>query len=267
MANMTLEEALGISALADEGESIHVDINTRQVTVPSGELLFGVESDENVEIKHIVIDGRYIDGTDLSEFVFRVNYQNANGDKSTYLVRDITTGEDSIEFDWVVSREVTSHAGTISFIVCAYTLKGDRSIDQEWNSTLGSGNVLNGLEVGVADIGDYIVDELKNILYEVIANADQAKEFADTAAGYAGAAKTAASTATSARDDAQAAQKAASDSAAEANTSQGNAKGYADQAKEFADTAAGYAGAATFSIGYDSSGMLTLFMNNPEGKE
>lgn len=61
------------------------------------------------------------------------------------------------------------------------------------------------------------------------------------------AANTAAATATEARNAAQAAQQTAADLTA--------------QAKAAADTAAGYAGAATFAIGYDSDGMLTLFMD------
>lgn len=71
-----------------------------------------------------------------------------------------------------------------------------------------------------------------------------------------------AATATTARDDAQAAQKAAADSASEAKAAQQTAADLAAQAKASADAAAGYAGAATFAIGYDSDGMLTLFMDN-----
>lgn len=75
------------------------------------------------------------------------------------------------------------------------------------------------------------------------------------------ATNTAAATATAARDAAQAAQAAAADSATAAKTAQQTAADLATQAKASADTAAGYAGAATFAIGYDSDGMLTLFMD------
>lgn len=72
----------------------------------------------------------------------------------------------------------------------------------------------------------------------------------------------AAETATGARDDAQAAQKNAADSAAAAAQDRQTAKTLADQAKAFADTAAGYAAAATYSIGYDSAGLPTLFLDD-----
>lgn len=75
------------------------------------------------------------------------------------------------------------------------------------------------------------------------------------------ATNTAAATATGARDAAQAAQKAAANSATEAEAAQQTAADLTAQAKAAADTAAGYAGAATFAIGYDSDGMLTLFMD------
>ena len=77
-----------------------------------------------------------------------------------------------------------------------------------------------------------------------------------------GAVDTAAATTTKARDDAQAAQKAAADSASEALASQNAAAALAEQAKNAATQAQGYAGAATFAIGYDADGLLTLYMDN-----
>ena len=76
------------------------------------------------------------------------------------------------------------------------------------------------------------------------------------------ATNTAAATATAARDAAQAAQKAAADSASEALASQNSAAALAEQAKNAATQAQGYAGAATFAIGYDADGLLTLYMDN-----
>ena len=76
------------------------------------------------------------------------------------------------------------------------------------------------------------------------------------------ATNTATATATAARDAAQAAQKAAADSASEALASQNSAAALAEQAKNAATQAQGYAGAATFAIGYDADGLLTLYMDN-----
>lgn len=177
----SLDEALGMSLADEADESIHVGIDTRQVTIPESQQVFGVESDEDVEVKHIVIDGRYADGTDLSTFTFRVNYQNANGDKGTYLATELKVNDDSIEFDWVIGRQVVAYKGTIAFIVCAYTIDSSSVIQNEWNSTLGKGIVLEGLEVSEFDFGDDIVRQLASILSDVNAAQASAKASADEA--------------------------------------------------------------------------------------
>ena len=178
---LSLDEALGMSLVDEADESIHVGIDTRQVTIPESQQVFGVESDEDVEVKHIVIDGRYNDGTDLSTFTFRVNYQNANGDKGTYLATELKVNDDSIEFDWVIGRQVVAYKGTIAFIVCAYTIDSSSVIQNEWNSTLGKGTVLEGLEVSEFDFGDDIVRQLASILSDVNAAQASAKASADEA--------------------------------------------------------------------------------------
>lgn len=178
---LSLDEALGMSLVDEADESIHVDIDTRQVMIPESQQVFGVESDEDVEVKHIVIDGRYNDGTDLSTFTFRVNYQNANGDKGTYLATELKVNDDSIEFDWVIGRQVVAYKGTIAFIVCAYTIDSSSVIQNEWNSTLGKGTVLEGLEVSEFDFGDDIVRQLASILSDVNTAQASAKASADEA--------------------------------------------------------------------------------------
>ena len=178
---LSLDEALGMSLVDEADESIHVDIDTRYVTIPESQQVFGVESDEDVEVKHIVIDGRYNDGTDLSTFTFRVNYQNANGDKGTYLATELKVNDDSIEFDWVIGRQVVAYKGTIAFIVCAYTIDSSSVIQNEWNSTLGKGTTLEGLEVSEFDFGDDIVRQLASILSDVNAAQASAKASADEA--------------------------------------------------------------------------------------
>ena len=76
MGDYTLEQALAMASESADNTSddaIHVNIDTREVTVPQSQQLFGVESDADVEVKHIVIDGRYADGNrDLSQLAWRV---------------------------------------------------------------------------------------------------------------------------------------------------------------------------------------------------
>lgn len=180
---LSLDEALGVAALDESDKSIHIDLATRQVVIPESEKLFGVESDDAVEVKHIVIDGRYTDaGKDISELSWRVNFRNANGDKNVFPVTKVTAGDDSVEFDWVIRRSVVAYKGSIDFVVCAFGKDSDGKLTPEWNSTLGHGDVLEGLEVDAEDIGgDEILDELKSLQVDMKALSDSAAKSASDA--------------------------------------------------------------------------------------
>ena len=166
---LSLDEALGMSLADEADESIHVDVNTRQITIPESQKLFGVESDADVEVKHIVIDGRYADDNrDLSKLTWRVIYRNANKDTSYYLIPSVVANENSIEMDWLIKRSVVAYKGTVDFILCAFATTSSGEVTPEWNSTLGQGIVLEGLETSAIDINKEVVDELAKILYETI---------------------------------------------------------------------------------------------------
>lgn len=176
---LSLDEALGMSLADEADESIHVDVNTRQITIPESQKLFGVESDADVEVKHIVIDGRYADGNrDLSKLAWRVIYRNANKETSYYLIPSVVANENSIEMDWLIKRSVVAYKGTVDFILCAFATTSSGEVTPEWNSTLGQGMVLEGLETSAIDIGKESVDELSKILYETIAARDAAAKSA-----------------------------------------------------------------------------------------
>lgn len=185
MGDYTLEQALAMaseSAGNVSDDAIHVNIDTREVTVPESQKLFGVESDDSVEIKHIVIDGRYADGNrDLSKLTWRVIYRNAHKDSSYYLIPSIVVNENSIEMDWLIKRSVVVFKGTIDFIVCGFATDSTGATTPEWNSTLGQGYALEGLEVSAIDIGKESVDELAKILNKTIAARDIAKAASDEA--------------------------------------------------------------------------------------
>lgn len=172
---LSLDEALGMSLADEVDESIHVDVNTRQITIPESQKLFGVESDADVEVKHIVIDGRYAYGNrDLSKLAWRVIYRNANKETSYYLIPSVVANANSIEMDWLIKRSVVAYKGTVDFILCAFATTSSGEVTPEWNSTLGQGIVLEGLETSAIDIGKESVDELSKILYETITARDAA---------------------------------------------------------------------------------------------
>lgn len=159
MADYTLEQALRMSRSTVESQettsTILVDVDTREITIPEGELLFGVEDDEKVEIKHIKLNKRYIDGNvDLSQFQFRISYENANGDRNYDIVTNVSVSESAIEFDWLLGRSATLYNGTTSFIVCAVTVNASTGkVTNEWNSAIGKGDVKRGIKATVESIG------------------------------------------------------------------------------------------------------------------
>lgn len=225
---ISLDEALGMSLADEADESIHVDVNTRQITIPESQKLFGVESDADVEVKHIVIDGRYADGNrDLSKLAWRVVYRNAKKRSGYYLIPSVVANKNSIEMDWLIKRSVVAYKGTVDFILCAFATTSSGEVTPEWNSTLGQGIVLKGLETSAIDIGKESVDELSKILYETITAKDVAVSAASNATANAenaaGSKAAAASSASAAAESEQAAaeSKVAAQEAAERATQAG----------------------------------------------
>ena len=264
---LSLDEALGMSLADEADESIHVDVNTRQITIPESQQLFGVESDADVEVKHIVIDGRYADGNrDLSKLAWRVVYRNAKKQTSYYLIPSVVANKNSIEMDWLIKRSVVAYKGTVDFILCAFATTSSGEVTPEWNSTLGQGIVLKGLETSAIDIAKESVDELSKILYETITARDAAASAASDAQGYmqaasgaATAANASAENAAASADKAKASETSAAESASNAAASAENAEGSkaaaassaaaaASDAKTASDAAAGATDAKTTAV-------------------
>lgn len=250
---LSLDEALGMSLADETDDSIHVDVNTRQITIPESQRLFGVESDADVEVKHIVIDGRYADGNkDLSELAWRVIYRNANKDTSYYLIPSVVTNANSIEMDWLIKRSVVAYKGTVDFILCAFATTSSGEVTPEWNSTLGQGIVLEGLETSAIDINKEVVDELAKILYETIKSRDAASSSATDATKSKRAAAASERNAEASEIAAKASETAAAESAKEARSwavgdtasrpgeGMDNAKYYATLAQQITQGAVGF---------------------------
>lgn len=242
---ISLDEALGMSLADEADESIHVDVNTRQITIPESQKLFGVESDADVEVKHIVIDGRYADGNrDLSKLAWRVVYRNAKKGSGYYLIPSVVANKNSIEMDWLIKRSVVACKGTVDFILCAFATTSSGEVTPEWNSTLGQGIVLKGLETSAIDIGKESVDELSKILYETITAKDAAAKSASDAQGYMQTASAAATDANASAENAAVSKAAAENSASDAAGSEqaaAESKAAAQEAATEAERSAGIA--------------------------
>lgn len=165
---MTLEEALEASGAEPVNDIFLINPETRTITVPESEKIFGVANDGNAERKHFKCPKIVGDNIDLSTMHLYVNYQNANGQKYPYLVEDVQTDGDYITFSWLIGPDVVEYKGQIKFIVCAK--KGDGTIP-EWNTTLAEGTVLEGLEAT-----DEVVARNPDIIEQILTRLDSVTE-------------------------------------------------------------------------------------------
>ena len=165
---MTTEEALAAAVVEPVNNIFEIDPETRVITVPASEKLFGVANDGNSERKHFRCPKIVGDNIDLSTMHLYINYQNANGQKYPYLVEDIRTDGDYITFSWLIGPDVVAYKGQIKFIVCAK--KGDGTIP-EWNTTLAEGTVLEGLETT-----DEVVERNPDIIEQILTRLDSVTE-------------------------------------------------------------------------------------------
>lgn len=167
---MTAEELLAqmeseIMPLSVESpDKCVIDPESREIVIPETYQILGVESDEKVERIEFECPKIVGDNIDLSKLQIRINYQNANGDKDQYIVEDVETNGDNIEFSWLLSRKVTQYRGTVQFIVCAVKVIDDATITNEWNTTLAQAEVLQGLEVDTPEPSEEQSDVIAQLI-------------------------------------------------------------------------------------------------------
>lgn len=139
-----------------------IDSNLRTINIPVTVKNIGVESDDDVKRLEFTMPKKYGE-FDLSQFRIRINYMNANGDKSIYLVEDKKVSGDNITFSWLIGRDVTKYKGQVNFIVCLKLSDAKGKILKELNTTLCRLEVLEGLEV-VPVIDEKTTDIIEQLL-------------------------------------------------------------------------------------------------------
>lgn len=268
-------------------ELITIDVLTRAITIPTGQELFGVAGDKNVETKHIRINGHVTaSGLDLSQnFVWRVVGNNGGGGPFSDPIDTATLTDDGcIEMDWTPSPAAMARKGKLHFNVCGIEVDDSGISLHEWHSEMGTGIAKENAEAPVEDIGgaDLVAHlqsmaaqvannakvtadataEVKNAAEQVEQGKNTAIEAVESIIDSAKEASDAAATSVAARDVAKTAQNAATQQATQAAQSKDAADKLMQQAKTYADEAAGYAGAAKYSFGYTSDGRFAFFVND-----
>lgn len=142
-------------APASEAEAFCTVNDNRQIIIPDTIKTIGVESDKDVEKIWFDVPATY-DGSNLLEFSFYVNYANANKEENVYEVQDVTETDGRLRFYWLVSRNVVAYKGDVKFIVCAKKTDASGAVLQEWNTTIATLKVLEGLETSSAPIEENV---------------------------------------------------------------------------------------------------------------
>nr|DAG81553.1 MAG TPA: hypothetical protein [Caudoviricetes sp.] len=140
-----------------------IDSDLRIIGIPEQFKVLGVENDKDVKVMQFRIPKVY-KGTDLSAFNISVNYQNARGTKGRYVVTDKRVSGDQIEFSWTVGSTAVKYKGDTKFIVCMRLTDSDGVIKKEFNTTLATMTILEGLEVD----NPVIEQEEKDIIAQLL---------------------------------------------------------------------------------------------------
>lgn len=149
-----------------------IDAEKRTIVLPSSELIFGVESDGDVERKYFKCPRIVGDNIDLNTLSLRVHYQNAGNEKDIYIVEDVAVDGEFITFSWLLSKKVLRYKGTVQFTLVAVKVNDDGTTTQEWNTTIASGTVLEGMSVeGAYDDDEDILDG--DVLHQLLNMSDR----------------------------------------------------------------------------------------------
>lgn len=148
----TAEELLSGSTTQDR--TFVIDSDLRTIIIPRSITNLGVEYDDDVMRVPFQMPAEYC-GIDLTGFKIRINYLNANTEPDVYEVHDATTEDGVITFTWLVGRHAAMYKGDVKFNVCIRDVDSSGNVLREFNTTVATLPILEGLETGEAAIAEY----------------------------------------------------------------------------------------------------------------
>lgn len=162
----TAAELLAKTSNVDK--TLVIDNELRTIEIPSSVTNLGVESDDEVLRLNFRMP-RYLGKTDLSTFAIRINYRNARGEGDVYSVSDMAIVGDNITFSWLVGPNATAYKGTTKFNVCLKIVDDEGYIQKEYNTTIATLPVLEGLETeeGLVELNSDLLEQWKNQLFGI----------------------------------------------------------------------------------------------------
>ena len=164
-----------VSVLSEDDGIFVIDGESRTITVPDSERLFGVEGDKDVERKYFQCPKIVGDNIDLSQHQIYVSYVFTTTENNTafptignglYHCDDVEVSGDNITFSWLLSGNVFANPGFIAFKVMAKKSEGGE-LKTKWNTAPAVGTVL----LTVPD-GEEIEEEYPDVINQIFDRLD-----------------------------------------------------------------------------------------------
>lgn len=157
-----------LAGMEEIDKTLVIDNYLRVINIPSTIKTLGVEYDDEV-LKLDFRMPRYVSDTDLSNFSISINYINSNGESDVYTVSKPAVYDQSIAFSWLVGPTATRYKGNTKFNVCLKTIDADGVIQKEFNTTIATLPVLEGLEVDERVVTNYtdIIEQWRQELFGI----------------------------------------------------------------------------------------------------
>ena len=164
-----------VSVLSEDDGIFVIDGESRTITVPDSERLFGVEGDKDVERKYFQCPKIVGDNIDLSQHQIYVSYVFTTTENNTifptignglYHCEDVEVSGDNITFSWLLSGNVFANPGFIAFKVMAKKSEG-LELKTKWNTAPAFGTVL----ITVPD-GEEIAEKYPDVINQIFDRLD-----------------------------------------------------------------------------------------------
>ncbi len=152
----------------ETSSTVRIDNDLRTIHIPSEIKILGVESDDDVNRIYFKMPRTYGE-FDLSDFDIRVNYLNGSDEKNAdlYAVEDKKVEDNFITFSWLVGRNAVKESGDTRFVVCLRKSDSNGVVVKEFNTTVATLPVLEGLETS-----DKAVQNNPDIIEQILKKLD-----------------------------------------------------------------------------------------------
>ena len=152
-----------------------IDPITRKIKILKDESTIGVYNDKNVEEVQFSLTDENL-AAELFGYNVYINYlapnsgsvqQDQAGEKS------YDAGNNKLTFSWLIGRSATQGVGKVIFIVCFQKVV-DGEVEKEWNTTVASVSVLEGLEPELTEEEQELLASYYDTLVERLHEAGEA---------------------------------------------------------------------------------------------